>query len=55
MPRMTHPNLDAEIDVPNSAVHVHARSGWVLVDEAQELPEPDFESTDTESPESEED
>lgn len=35
--RMTHPDLDAEITVAESAVPTHLASGWAPVDESADL------------------
>lgn len=30
---MKHPNLDSEIEVPESAVPIHMASGWAVVED----------------------
>lgn len=43
MTTMRHPNVTGEIDVPESAVGIHAMSGWMTVDEWRRagFPEPE--------------
>lgn len=36
--QMRHPNLEAEITVPESAVPIHMASGWMPVEEKTEAP-----------------
>lgn len=36
--QMRHPNLEAEITVPETAVPIHMASGWMPVEEKTEAP-----------------
>lgn len=38
--RMRHPDLDQEIDVPESAVPIHMGSGWVPADQDDDVTPP---------------
>lgn len=62
MPLISHPDIDDPVDVPESAVRVHEKSGWSRVDDgkgrgkskSKTAPEAEDGNPPAESPEPEE-